>query len=70
MNAIISGKKLVKSAVAVAVIGAAFPATLGLGAGSASAACQGEVYGATSRITCSDSSAPSTSRILDRPVAL
>jgi hypothetical protein len=54
-------KKLVKFALAVAVTGAAFPTVLSLGAGPASAACQGEVIGgSTARITCTDKVASCT----------
>jgi hypothetical protein len=54
MNMSNTGKKLVKSALAAAVVGAGFPVMLSLGTGTASAGCQGEVYGSTHRITCSD----------------
>jgi hypothetical protein len=56
-----TGKKLAKAALVVAVTGAAFPVMLSLGAGPASAACQGEVIGgSTARITCTDKVASCT----------
>jgi hypothetical protein len=55
MNMSNTGKKLMKCALAAAIVGAAVPAMLSLGVGAASAACQGEVLsGNTVRIACAD----------------